>query len=103
MTLLCRIVVVDLASGLQTTAGYLGKLPGQFKRPSGLVADAEGNLLIVDQANHRLAVYDQAGTFVREAASLGDQRADVVRRAGGALWVVTGGGLVKFVMDKVSE
>jgi len=98
-----RIVVVDLSSGRQTAAGYLGNLPGQFRQPSGLVSDAEGNLLVVDQANYRLAVYDQAGAFVKEAASLGDQRADVVRRLAGALWVVTGGGLVKYVMDQVVE
>ena len=98
-----RIVVVDLSSGRQTAAGYLGNLPGQFRQPSGLVSDAEGNLLVVDQANYRLAVYDQTGAFVKEAASLGDQRADVVRRLAGALWVVTGGGLVKYVMDQVVE
>ena len=63
-----KVFVVDLVSGQQTAFGYLGEGLGQFKRPAGMVADSDGNLLVVDEGNNRVPMYTGSGTFVKVAA-----------------------------------
>ena len=60
-----KLLLVDLNTGQQTASGYLGQGMGHFKRPSGLVVDKEGNLLVVDQGNNRVLVYTRSGNWVR--------------------------------------
>ena len=60
-----KIYVVDLANGDQKVWGYLGSNPGQIKRPSGMVTDDMGNLLIGDRGNNRLQVFQSNGNAVK--------------------------------------
>ena len=45
--------------------GYYGQNPGQIARPTGVVMDDKGNILIVDRDNKRLVVYSDLGEFIR--------------------------------------
>ena len=47
-----KILIVDLTTGKQTVKGYLGDEPGQFKKPTGIVVDDVGNLLVGDSGNN---------------------------------------------------
>ena len=60
-----KLLLVDLYTGQQTASGYLGEGVGQFKRPLGMVADRDGNMLVVDQGNNRVLVYSSSGNWVR--------------------------------------
>ena len=60
-----KLYMIDLTTGQQTAAGYLGGGIGQFKRPTGMVADNQGNLLLLDQGNNRILVYTSTGIWVR--------------------------------------
>jgi len=64
-----KIFIVDITTGKQTVAGYLGDGPGQFKRPTGIVVDDVGNLLVGDSGNNRLGVYTDEGKFVKVVGS----------------------------------
>jgi len=63
-----KIFTIDLVSGQHGVWGYLGYGLGQFRRPCGMVVDDEGNLLVIDQGNHRLLVFKISGSFVKVAA-----------------------------------
>ena len=43
----------------------MGSKLGQFKRPTGLVADDGGNLIVGDSENSRLVVVNRAGQVVK--------------------------------------
>eukprot|EP00092_Neocalanus_flemingeri_P016904 GFUD01018283.1.p1 GENE.GFUD01018283.1~~GFUD01018283.1.p1 ORF type:complete len:1018 (+),score=268.26 GFUD01018283.1:39-3092(+) len=58
-----KLYVVDLSTWKQVVSGYMGSKPGQFKCPTGLVADDLGNLLVGDSDNNRLVVYTGEGKF----------------------------------------
>jgi len=60
-----KLFIVDLRTGEQTVTGYMGSNPGQLKRPTGLLADDMGNLLVGDSGNNRLSVYTDEGKFVK--------------------------------------
>jgi len=60
-----KMIIVDLATGKQVVKGYLGTDPGQFKHPTGILADDVGSLLVGDSGNNRLGVYTSEGKFVR--------------------------------------
>jgi len=60
-----KLYTVDLHTGEQTACGYMGSKMGQFQRPTGLVADDVGNLVIGDSDNNRLVVFNKAGQMVR--------------------------------------
>lgn len=54
------------------TFGALGTGPGQFDFPTGIAFDDEtGELLVADQHNHRVQVFDADGNYVREIANGG--------------------------------
>ena len=55
-------------------SGYLGSKLGQFKHPTGMLADDVGNVLVADSGNNRLLVYTEEGKFLRVM-----QQLDVVR------------------------
>ena len=44
---------------------------GQLQGPRGLAVDAQGNILVADAMNHRVVVFDPAGTVVRTIGSRG--------------------------------
>merc|ERR1719154_889017 len=60
-----KLLLIDLSTAQQTASGYLGEGVGQFKRPTGMVADAEGNMLVVDQGNNRVLLYNSSGNCLR--------------------------------------
>ena len=64
-----KIFTVDLASGQQTAWGFFGDGLGQFRRPSGMVVDKAGNLLLVDEGNNRILVFKNSGEFVKVVSS----------------------------------
>ena len=45
--------------------GYYGQNPGQIARPTGVIMDDKGNILIVDRDNKRLVVYSDWGEFIK--------------------------------------
>ena len=63
-----KLLLVDLTTGQQTASGYLGEGMGQFKRPTGMVADRMGNMLMVDEGNNRVLVYSSSGNWLRVGA-----------------------------------
>ena len=86
-----KLLVVDLAAAHQSSAGFLGSGPGQIRRPSGILADEVGNLLVVDQGNSRICVCDSAGNFLKAACDLGLGGGAALRRLVGHIWVACGG------------
>jgi len=64
-----KILIVDLTTGKQTVKGYLGDEPGQFKKPTGIIVDDVGNLLVGDSGNNRLGVYTDKVKFVKVVGS----------------------------------
>jgi len=60
-----KIFTVDLVGGQQSAWGYFGEGLGQFKRPSGMVVDKSGNLILVDEGNNRILMYQISGKFVK--------------------------------------
>lgn len=51
--------------------GEPGSAPGQLLQPRGLAIDAQGNTIVADSANHRVIVFDPAGTPIRTFGGLG--------------------------------
>ena len=103
-----RLLLVDLSTGNQTASGYLGDGVGQFKRPAGMVADRDGNLLVLDQGNNRVLVHRESGKWVKVAASgpEGLEQPSGIIVWGDYVMVtfmgsdVRDGGLVKFSLEK---
>ena len=62
-----RIAVMDPTSGevVRTIGKGHGSGPGQLNRPCGIALDAHGNLLVADQYNKRVVVFNAAdGEYV---------------------------------------
>ena len=60
-----KLYFVDLVTGEQTASGYMGTKVGQFKRPTGVVADEWGNLVVGDNENNRLVVFNKVEQLVK--------------------------------------
>ena len=73
--------------------GGEGTGDGQFEWPLGLAIDKFGNVLVVDEKNHRLQVFTPEGEFVskigRKGAELGEfgQPDDVAVSKNGRVYV----------------
>lgn len=64
--LLCnRFYTARISDGEQNVYGYFGNNPGQIAKPTGVIMDDKGNILIVDRDNKRLVVYSDRGEFIR--------------------------------------
>jgi tripartite motif-containing protein 71 len=57
------VCVYSAAGSLESTFGGTGSTPGSLRRPQGLSIEADGDLLVVDAGNYRVAEYSPAGTF----------------------------------------
>ena len=59
--------VCDLAvgEGCDTPLGE-----GQFLRPFAIATDADGNVYVADQSNHRVQVFDEDGQFISQFGSV---------------------------------
>jgi len=60
-----KLYTLNLGTGEQSVSGYMGSKLGQFMRPTGLVADDGGNLMVGDSENNRLVVVNKAGEVVK--------------------------------------
>jgi len=85
-----KIYIVDLEKGEQTIHGYYGSNPGQFSKPTGLISDDSGNVLVVDRDNKRLLVFDEMGRFIKVAATTCDLPSGIqnIRRFGDHFFLV---------------
>lgn len=61
-----KIVTLNLETGCQNVVGYFGEGSGQLKNPSAMIVDDVGNLMVIDQGNRRLVVYNSSGRMVKE-------------------------------------
>ena len=53
--------------------GSQGSENGQFNDPSGITFDHRNNQIVVaDQGNHRIQIFDEKGTFIRTFGSKGN-------------------------------
>ena len=50
----------------------LGTKVSQFDGPEGIAMDDESNILVCDNHNHRVQVFNQQGEFVVQLGSYGD-------------------------------
>ena len=44
--------------------GRIGAAPGEFRTPHALAFDSRGRLFVANRGNHRIQIFDQAGTFL---------------------------------------
>ena len=65
-----KIYIIDLKTGAQSAIGYLGPNPGQFRRPTGMIQDEIGNLIVCDSGNNQLQVYSREGKYVKLATQI---------------------------------
>jgi len=69
-----KLYIIDLQTKDQVARGYLGSKPGQFKKPTGLLADDFGNILVSDSDNNRFIVFTEEGKFLRVAQQMDETR-----------------------------
>jgi DNA-binding beta-propeller fold protein YncE/tetratricopeptide (TPR) repeat protein len=60
-----RVVVLDQSGKPVLTWGSKGDQNGQFKDPSGIAVDEQGNVYVADGGNGRIQVFDDSGAFLR--------------------------------------
>jgi DNA-binding beta-propeller fold protein YncE len=51
--------------------GKLGERPGEFKEPTGIALDEEGQIFVVEGGNHRIQKFDPAGKFLQQWGTWG--------------------------------
>lgn len=68
-----RIAFFNTTNGsfIRNLGGTQGSGNGQFNLPNGVAFDAAGNLYVADTWNHRIQVFDAAGTYLRQWGTLG--------------------------------
>ena len=65
--------------------GGPGTGDGQFKWPSNMVRDCNENLMVTDQALHRISTFDKDGRFLGKWGEFGDGEGELNRPSGIAL------------------
>jgi len=85
-----KMYIVDLKTGEQAIHGNYGSNHGQFTKPTGLISDDRGNILVVDRDNKRLLVFNGKGKFVKVAETTFDLPSGIqnVRRCGDDFFLV---------------
>ena len=53
--------------------GRKGSAPGQFQYPCGVAVDKAGNILVVDELNHRIQKFTADGEFIASVGCKGDK------------------------------
>lgn len=66
-----RVEILSADGDVLAAIGGFGEGPGQFKDPSGLAFDADGNLYVADTGNSRIQKFDSSGKPVLEWGSWG--------------------------------
>ena len=57
--------------------GQEGSAPGQFLSPRGVAVDRAGNILVVDEGNHRIQKFTADGKFIASVGSKGEQATSI--------------------------
>jgi len=88
-----KIIIVHLDSNKQTVGGFFGSELGQFKKPTGIVSDQCGNLLVMDQGNGAVSVFNKEGIFVKDLWRLESnlRLGTALRLVGDTLWITCRG------------
>ena len=91
-----RVVVLDPSGKTVLTWGSKGDQNGQFKDPSGIAVDEQGNVYVADGGNGRIQVFDGKGLFLRGFGAKGSgpkQFSDLrgISVSQGLLYVADGG------------
>merc|ERR1712142_117526 len=60
-----KLCIIELCTMKQVVRGFFGSNSGQFKRPTGLLADDKGNILVSDSGNNRLLLFEEEGKYVK--------------------------------------
>ncbi|XP_037089719.1 RING finger protein nhl-1-like [Pollicipes pollicipes] len=61
---------------LKFKIGSRGGGPGLFTWPRGIAVGPDNSIVVADSSNHRVQVFDQAGTFVKEFGQYGNGEAE---------------------------
>jgi len=69
-----KLYIIDLKTNEQVARGYLGSESGQFKKPTGLLADDLGNIMVSDSDNNRFLVFTEDGKFLKVVQQKDDAR-----------------------------
>ncbi len=64
-----RVKVFDAAGRFLRAFGKKGQGPGELNQPAGILFSPEGDVIVEDPMNHRLAVFTPDGTFVRHVST----------------------------------
>jgi DNA-binding beta-propeller fold protein YncE len=80
-----RIGVVNHESDYLAEFGSYGSEPGQLIWPNSMVLDAQGRLVVSDEARHDVQVFEQDGTLVRAWGGPGSGDGQFDRAAGIAI------------------
>ena len=70
---LCSVQVATAAGEYQfvTKWGYRGFTDGLFKGPASIAVDGAGDVYVVDNGNHRVQKFDEAGNFITKWGQFG--------------------------------
>ena len=66
-----RVAKFDKNGRFLASWGSRGSEPGQFSTPHGIAVDAAGYVYVADQGNKRIQVFDNAGVFKAQFATVG--------------------------------
>jgi len=60
-----------LVKTIGSGTGVASNAPGEFDAPEGISIGPGGNIYVVDSDNHRVEVFDSAGTYIRQYTDAG--------------------------------
>ena len=81
-----RVVSLDRDTGdIRTTFGTTGAGEGELYKPTHVVVDSAGNVLVNDAFNFRVQKFDSDGNFIKSYGSLGDSLGSFARPKGLAI------------------
>jgi len=75
--------------------GVASSAPGEFDAPEGISIGPGGNIYVVDSDNHRVEVFDSAGTYIRQYTDAGMEDPEAI--------AVTSNGDTYVVDDKANK
>ena len=81
-----RCISIFSSSGEKIrTFGSRGSAQGEFKSPRGVTVDGDGNILVVDEYNHRIQKFTADGKFLRAVGQKGTNHLEFTYPAGVAI------------------
>ncbi|WP_169978920.1 6-bladed beta-propeller [Tautonia rosea] len=89
--------LIEIAGTCEQVIGSRGSDPGQFRAPTGLALDREGNLYVLDSGNHRVQKFSNAGEYLTSWGREGSAPGEMIGPTGiaidsdGAVYVTDSG------------